>query len=227
MDVRAGNYVFIIDEINRGNISKIFGELITLIEPSKRLGRPEAMTVRLPYQEKPFGVPDNVYLLGTMNTADRSIALIDTALRRRFQFVEMQPDPSVLDGIIVEGCDISAMLARMNQRIEVLYDREHTIGHAYFMRLKQSPTVGTLADIFQNCILPLLAEYFFEDYSKIRLVLGDNQKQERDLQFVLETPVDYDALFGRDGSDQVDGDGEYTYQWNKEALHNIKAYVGI
>jgi hypothetical protein len=150
------NYVFIIDEINRGNISKIFGELITLIEPSKRIGAAEEMTAILPYSAKPFGVPNNVYIIGTMNTADRSIATIDTALRRRFYFKEMLPNPSVLEDVYVEDVSISEMLNLINKRISVLYDREHTIGHAYFMPLKTNPTVDALERIFENNIIPLL-----------------------------------------------------------------------
>ena len=130
------NHVFVIDEINRGNISKIFGELITLIESSKRIGQPEGMRAKLPYSQQLFGVPDNIYIIGTMNTADRSIATIDTALRRRFRFKEMMPDADVLKGISVEDISVSEMLARMNKRICVLYDREHTIGHAYFIPLR-------------------------------------------------------------------------------------------
>ena len=169
------NHVFIIDEINRGNISKIFGELITLIEPTKRIGQTEGQKVRLPYSQKLFGVPNNVYLIGTMNTADRSIATIDTALRRRFNFKEMLPDEEVLDGIYVEDVSIKDIFIKMNKRITVLFDREHTLGHAYFLPLKDAPTIETLANIFENSIIPLLQEYFYEDYEKIRMVLGESE----------------------------------------------------
>lgn len=217
------NHVFIIDEINRGNISKIFGELITLIEPSKRLGQKEAMRVRLPYSRKPFGVPDNVYIIGTMNTADRSIALIDTALRRRFTFIEMQPDISVLQGINVDGVEISNLLGKMNRRIEVLYDREHTIGHAYFMPLKTNPTLAVLADIFEHRIIPLLQEYFFEDYEKIRLVLGDNHKSPEE-QFIRVIKEDYRELFG---DAYYDSDETPSYEINTSALKNINTYAKL
>ena len=218
------NYVFIIDEINRGNISKIFGELITLIEPSKRIGQAEGALVKLPYSKKSFGVPDNVYLLGTMNTADRSIASIDTALRRRFQFKEMQPDPDVLEGISVEDVQIKDLLIRMNQKISVLYDREHTIGHGYFMPLREKPTIETLARIFENNIIPLLQEYFYDDYEKIRLVLGDNNKDNTDEQFIFARSVDFEALFG---SVDVSLDDSTAYEINPSAFDNIDAYRSI
>ena len=217
------NYVFIIDEINRGNISKIFGELITLIEPSKRVGAAEEMTAILPYSAKPFGVPNNVYIIGTMNTADRSIATIDTALRRRFYFKEMLPNPSVLEDVYVEDVSVSEMLDLINKRISVLYDREHTIGHAYFMPLKATPTVDTLARIFENNIIPLLQEYFYEDYEKIRLVLGDNHKAE-DAQFVIAKSNDYVSLFGNVDVGLDDG---FSYEINKSAFANIEAYRSI
>ena len=165
-------YVFIIDEINRGNISKIFGELITLVEESKRKGAEEAMSAILPYSGKEFSVPNNVYIIGTMNTADRSIALMDTALRRRFTFREVMPDSSLLAGITIEGVSVQKLLDTMNARIELLNDREHTIGHSYFMGLRDDATIDHLAGIFAERIIPLLQEYFYDDYTKIRSVFG-------------------------------------------------------
>lgn len=230
------NFVFIIDEINRGNISKIFGELITLIEDNKRDGAIEAMSVKLPYSHKSFSVPDNIYIIGTMNTADRSIAAIDTALRRRFTFIEMMPDYAVLKGVKVSDIDIAEMLKTMNERIAVLYDREHTIGHAYFMPLKNKdePKIADLKDIFRNKILPLLQEYFYEDYGKIRLVLGDKQKGENE-QFIIKGQLDYNGLFG--STDEIDlGERTDIYKINKKHLEdknltdvflNPKAYIGI
>ncbi len=215
-----GNYVFIIDEINRGNISKILGELITLIEPTKRKGQTEEMQAKLPYSQKEFGVPDNVYIIGTMNTADRSIAAIDTALRRRFSFREMLPQANVLEGIEVEGVSVSHMLEKMNRRIEVLYDREHTIGHAYFMPLQYDNSIDSLAAIFKDKIIPLLQEYFYEDYDKIRLVLGDNQKTEEP-QFIVKEQVDETKLFGED-TDVIED--AYKYAINEKAFTTIEAY---
>ena len=166
------NFVLIIDEINRGNIAKIFGELITLIEGSRRLDAEDETKVTLPYSKKSFGVPDNLYLIGTMNTADRSIQLLDTALRRRFDFVEMMPEPEhKAISTDVEGVDCQRMLRVMNNRITVLLDREHQIGHTYLLKVN---TMEKLSYTFQNRIFPLLQEYFFNDWSKIRAVLNGN-----------------------------------------------------
>lgn len=167
-------YVLIIDEINRGNISRIFGELITLIEDSKRQGAQEALSVTLPYSKEEFSVPNNVYIIGTMNSSDRSLTGLDIALRRRFTFIEMPPKPELLNGVSVDGVDIQQLLTVMNQRIEFLLDRDHCLGHANFMLLKEQPTLNNLADIFKQKIIPQLQEYFFDDWAKINLVLNGN-----------------------------------------------------
>ena len=159
----AYNFVFIIDEINRGNISKIFGELITLIEDDKR----KEISVTLPYSQEEFTVPRNVYIIGTMNTADRSIALMDTALRLRFDFIEMMPRPELLSAD-VEGVNLQNVLKELNEQIKQLRDREHTIGHAYFMKCESRADIDR---IFRNKIIPLLQEYFFDDYERINEIL--------------------------------------------------------
>lgn len=164
------SFVFVIDEINRGNVSKIFGELITLIEPSKRIGEKEELKVTLPYSGEKFGVPKNVYIIGTMNTADRSITSLDTALRRRFEFVEMMPDVSKLS-MDCEGINLQELLKAINTRIEYLLDREKIIGHAFFIGVEN---LNDLKSIFQNKIIPLLQEYFYNDYALINAVLNDN-----------------------------------------------------
>ncbi|EAH6838843.1 AAA family ATPase, partial [Campylobacter jejuni] len=164
------SYIIIIDEINRGNVSKIFGELITLIEPSKRIGEKEELKVTLPYSGKEFGVPKNVYIIGTMNTADRSITSLDTALRRRFEFIEMMPDVSKLS-IDCEGINLQELLKAINTRIEYLLDREKTIGHAFFISVEN---LESLKKVFKNRIIPLLQEYFYNDYALIDAVLNKN-----------------------------------------------------
>ena len=222
-------YVFIIDEINRGNISKIFGELITLIESTKRAGMPEAASAILPYSGDEFSVPSNVYILGTMNTADRSIALMDTALRRRFQFVEMMSDSDVLRKIRadkVEDLDVAAMLDKINERIEYLYDREHTIGHAFFTDLKDDATLEKLQSIFEKSVIPLLQEYFYEDYQKIQLVLGDNAKSDDSLKFIIDEKVVAKNIFKGNVEDVIDLP-EKKYSINSKAFENINSYKEI
>ena len=241
-------YAIIIDEINRGNVSKIFGELITLIETDKRErpegaeegreGENQAISATLAYSGKPFSVPSNVNIIGSMNTADRSLALVDTALRRRFEFIPMMPDTSEkspLKGIKVETennvvIDIRLMLEKMNLRIEALYDRDHTIGHAYFLSSKpqqgQNLEFEDLKNIFRHRILPLLEEYFFDDWEKIRLVLGDNQKPDVNLQFITVNNNDnyVTELFGNNNHDLDPNSIRKRYQINESAFDQPQAY---
>lgn len=224
-------YAIFIDEINRGNISKIFGELISLVEVDKRAGGQHPMTIHLAYSGKPFSVPSNVDIIGTMNTADRSLALMDTALRRRFDFIEMMPDSSLFSGHdsidIGNGKKISLgkLLDRLNQRIEVLYDREHTLGHAFFYPAYQAVKNGehagallALKKAFKSKVIPLLQEYFYEDWHKIRLVLGDNQKLNANgkevtgLQFVQQLPINFKMLFGNDYDQEQFGMNQHRYE---------------
>ncbi|MBS1781600.1 MAG: AAA family ATPase [Bacteroidetes bacterium] len=163
------NYILIIDEINRGNVSAIFGELITLLEEDKRKGNKEQTEVTLPYSNDKFSVPNNVYVIGTMNTADRSVEALDTALRRRFSFVEMQPNPEILLDSEYQDVDLKQLLETINQRIEVLIDKDHQIGHSYFIGIQN---LDDLKLVFRDKIIPLLEEYFYGDFGKIGLVLG-------------------------------------------------------
>ena len=222
-------YVFVIDEINRGNISKIFGELITLIEGTKRAGMPEAASAILPYSGDEFSVPANVYILGTMNTADRSIALMDTALRRRFQFIEMMPDSDVLRRIHADkvgDLDVAAILDKINERITFLYDREHTIGHAFFTGLKDDASIEKLQSIFEKSVIPLLQEYFYEDYQKIQLVLGDNEKSDDSLKFIRDEKIVAKNIFKGNVEEVIDLP-EKRYSINKKAFENINSYKEI
>lgn len=166
------NFVLIIDEINRGNVSQIFGELITLIEEDKRLGKEEALEVTLPYSKVKFGVPPNLFIIGTMNTADRSVEALDTALRRRFSFEEMPPKTKVIEDKGFSDYDRADIMKKINSRIEVLLDSNHTLGHAYFIK-------ENFKSSFENEIIPLLQEYFYNDYGKIGLVLGKGFVREK------------------------------------------------
>lgn len=217
--------VFIIDEINRANVSKIFGELITLIEDTKRAGLSEAASARLPYSGEEFSVPENVYMIGTMNTADRSIALMDTALRRRFKFIEMMPDTTVLQNIKIDKIDVGSILDTINKRIEILYDREHTIGHAFFTDLEKNPTIERLGEIFEKSVIPLLQEYFYEDYQKIQLVLGDCGKKDPNLKFIIDEEIRVKTLF-KGNSEEIDIP-EKMYRINRDAFSNPEAYIKI
>ena len=203
-DNTSKNFVLIIDEINRGNISKIFGELITLIEDSKRIGAKEELRTKLTYSGaagvEMFGVPNNVYIVGTMNSADRSIALIDTALRRRFTFFEYTADSTLLSED-VEGINLQDLVQMMNSRIEFLLDKDHLLGHAYFINVA---TKNDLCSVFRNKVIPLLEEYFYGDYEKIQLVLGDNKEfgKTPDNRIVIPKSItEQRKMFGK----EVDG----------------------
>lgn len=226
---KLDSWVLIIDEINRGNIANVFGELITLIEPSKRLGADESIETMLPYSKEKLGVPKSLHIIGTMNTADRSLVHMDTALRRRFNFEAMLPDSRVLEeaGIgSIDDIDIVKMFKTINKRIELLYDKEHTIGHAFFLPLATDATIECLAGIFKRQVLPLLEEYFFEDWSKIRQVLGDDQKDNDSDCFVVPAyrKEDIAELFKMD---VAEGLHEKAFIRNPEAFNLASAYMGI
>ncbi|MCA9679860.1 MAG: AAA family ATPase, partial [Myxococcales bacterium] len=196
----APRYAIFIDEINRGNVARIFGELITLLEEDKRLGEDNEIIVPLPYSKKRFGVPPNLHVIGTMNTADRSIEALDTALRRRFEFEELAPQPDLLDFTIEGDIDPEMMLRTINRRLEKLYDRDHCIGHAYLLALADDPSLENLKRVFRNKLIPLLQEYFFGDWGKIGLVLGKDFVRRRDpagTVFADFDHDDHDALAGR------------------------------
>ncbi len=221
-DSKKSNYVLIIDEINRANISKVFGELITLLEPDKRLGAENELTVTLPYSSDKFGLPLNLYIIGTMNTADRSIALLDIALRRRFNFEEIAPNPKLLTNN-VQGVDLQKLLEEINLRIEFLLDRDHRIGHAYFMGIK---SIEDLNDVFRNRIIPLLQEYFYDDWKRIVQVLATGESDEKaSSTFITEIPtpkipgVDPDRLGNRYrvNAEKAFNDSDYQHIYNPKS----------
>ena len=179
-------YILIIDEINRGNISKIFGELITLIEEDKR----ETMSVKLPYSQDTFTVPKNLYIIGTMNTSDRSIASIDIALRRRFKFIEMMPRPEILVDennqlLEVEDIKLQEHLQILNERISYLLDRDHQIGHSYFMNW-ENYDITTFKNVWFDEIMPLLNEYFYSDWDKLQAILGKAKEIGTEKSFIIK-----------------------------------------
>jgi len=217
----SNNYAIFIDEINRGNISKIFGELITLVELDKRIGAKNELRVKLPYSKPEFGVPANLSVIGTMNTADRSIAFIDIALRRRFQFKEMMPDLELVERIVgtIGGVSVKTLLGTINRRIEFLYDRDHMIGHSYFLECR---SLADLRDTILKNIIPLLQEYFYGDWEKICLVLGcgnnGNGGSSKNPYPVIraEKLVEKDIL----GFDHQDYDDCYRFEVNSEFIES-------
>ncbi|VEU64865.1 McrB family protein [Mycoplasmopsis cynos] len=218
------DYFLIIDEINRGNISKIFGELITLIEDSKR----EKFKIKLPYSKEDFTVPKNLYIIGTMNTSDRSITSLDVALRRRFNFIEFKPRYDLLKDFHLKDINISELLRTINDRIEILYDKDHIIGHSYFLDIKNATDLSEdekffkIKNIFKANIIPLLQDYFYDDFEKIALILGDQFKEQKDQQFFIKKEFDKDIF-----NSQYEFDDKNIYEINENAFDNPLSYKKI
>lgn len=212
-------YVLIIDEINRGNISKIFGELITLIEPDKRQGAAHEIKAKLPYSQFSFAVPQNLYIIGTMNTSDRSIAAVDIALRRRFKFIEMMPDVHLIPDKKIFGIDLKEIFKTLNERISILLDRDHQIGHSYFMNLSGSKNIESdFKKTWFDCIMPLLNEYFYCDWEKLRALLGEAKKDGKSFIKKIEN-VKFAIQYDCDDDDKYDFVKETDIKF-EEALKN-------
>lgn len=224
------NYVLVMDEINRGNISKIFGELITLIEDDKRAGKADARELTLPYSKEPFTVPSNLYLIGTMNTADKSLTQLDLALRRRFEFKEIGPDSQILEDMEASqhDVDIPLMLKKMNQRIQYLKGKDYQIGHSYFMHLcsemDQAEYLQTLRRIFENKIIPLLKEYFFSNLKYIGLVLNDNPNDIDECKIIQDLNFD-ENIFGY--GQQPKGNPLFAVELNLDCFSDLKRFQQI
>jgi 5-methylcytosine-specific restriction endonuclease McrBC GTP-binding regulatory subunit McrB len=204
-------FVFIIDEINRGNVAQIFGELITLIEEDKRLGKAEEIRLELPYSKTPFCVPPNLYIVGTMNTADKSVEALDTALRRRFSFVPKLPNEEELN-TTTDGINLVLMLTKINERLKVLKDSDHTIGHAWLWNIQN---VTDLRKAFSDKIIPLLQEYFYNDYEKLGLVLGDNF-------FEGNEQISSDIFATFNAGNGIAGQYDQSWQYKLKAYENSK-----
>lgn len=213
------NYVLIIDEINRGNVSKIFGELITLLEDDKRLTKSNQTIVKLPYSKEKFSLPPNLYIVGTMNTSDKSIALLDIALRRRFNFEEIMPDYDLLS--IVDGIDIRKMLYTINKRIEFLYDRDHVIGQAYLLAVEN---INDIVVVFRSKIIPLLQEYFYYDSEKVGLILGGIGRNEKDKYIVYKEKLIASELFKNNNASIMESKVNYCIKQNISS-EELKIYM--
>lgn len=216
---RKRNYVLIIDEINKGDIKNIFGEALTLIEPQKRLGQDEEIKIRLPYSNDELGVPDNLYIIGTMNTSIQS-DIFDQALRRRFDFIELTINYDILK-FKIDGIEIDKLLRVINQRLEFLAGEQVKIGHSYFIELKENPSFETLKNIFKNKIIPLLQYLLNDDMEKISLVLGDNQKKKNEMKFIISEKVNSRDLFGN----KTKLESKVIYKINYP--DNPKAYISV
>lgn len=206
-----------IDEINRGNVAAIFGDLISLIETSKRLGSEHEMTAILPYSKKQFGVPGNLLIVGTMNTADRSIQLLDSALRRRFKFIELGPNYTVFDDSVVQK-DAKAILENLNAKIRCLLNKDSQIGHSYFMHAK---SYDDIYDALKNKVIPLLEEYFYNDVDKIRFVLSDPNKGD---SFYVEDE-EANKAYKLYTKDSFDDESKKFYKLRENRPQNCKEFL--